>query len=751
MSKDKKIRIVMSGSNMVPSTAGGVSGRVFSTLPEDNLGFRIGIAATVSIGINFLVLYGASVMANSMTITMPEKDPNVSGETQLIIQNASPRPQATPTPEATPSPEPTPRPRNSVVPTPVPTPEPKRITEEKPATPPPTPESKQNFTEATPVPATPIPTTPPPIKQHEMASQVADNTTPRSTTEERPVSPRTQTSRPTNISSDPSLTTQPTDTSANPTNVIRETAVHAATNVPATRTSRSHNAVKTSSSFATVDTPSSNRESAVNSVNNIATSSKATNISELSAPSMASANSVEAANSITREAKEPGRMMSISASVGKTSEAGKLRSTNVPTEMEGASGQRSAATTASPITISRNSTNRGPAEAINPATSSVSATTEMPGLQRQHETVANARIRTTGRPRILTMNSEAARVTHTENVAPEGGALRPGEATVRAFSGTNSTSRAVSKVASGNASLGTYDVRVEAVGVIRNGAPSVAGTTTAPKGKNVGHSIAAVGKATGDGMPTSVESGQRNGSVAAPNGLVTNSRTNGTPGGSGNVNAASGVGNLPNGDGTGINGNRNIGTSADGKGQGKSKTGLGSGNASLNSKSGAGAGEIDIPGGDSRTGGGKIQGNSGTRGQGGVASGSGITSGTPGDIGNGANSGLTREGSTGVATKSIETEPATTRESDRPARKKSGSAPTIPDDLRSEQFSANITAKFEISASGRSTVRLTKGSGNSTIDAVVLRTLGRWSWEPAKKNGKAVDADETVEIRLNVN
>lgn len=71
--------------------------------------------------------------------------------------------------------------------------------------------------------------------------------------------------------------------------------------------------------------------------------------------------------------------------------------------------------------------------------------------------------------------------------------------------------------------------------------------------------------------------------------------------------------------------------------------------------------------------------------------------------------------------------------------------------MRSEQFSANITARFDISESGRSTVKLTKGSGNSEIDRYVIRALSRWSWEPARRNGKTVDSEQTVELRLSVN
>jgi TonB family protein len=80
-----------------------------SLLPADNFGRRIGIALAVSLGVNFLLLYGASVMASDMTITPPKR------AAEIVINN---HPKTTPTPEATPTPTPEPK----TIPEPTPTP-----------------------------------------------------------------------------------------------------------------------------------------------------------------------------------------------------------------------------------------------------------------------------------------------------------------------------------------------------------------------------------------------------------------------------------------------------------------------------------------------------------------------------------------------------------------------------------------------------------------------------------------------------
>jgi hypothetical protein len=51
-------------------------------ISEDNFGRRFGIALAVSAGINFLLLYGASVLASDMTITPPKEQ-----GTEVVIVN----------------------------------------------------------------------------------------------------------------------------------------------------------------------------------------------------------------------------------------------------------------------------------------------------------------------------------------------------------------------------------------------------------------------------------------------------------------------------------------------------------------------------------------------------------------------------------------------------------------------------------------------------------------------------------------
>jgi outer membrane biosynthesis protein TonB len=123
MASDDTIRLPSNLPNMAPVPAGGPSGfdRGYSSLPDDNISSRIGIALAVSIGVNFLLLYGASWMVNKMTVTPPDRNNIIkSGPLEVVLIQSTPTPQPSPTPLLAAVPSPTPRPEEQPEPTPTP-------------------------------------------------------------------------------------------------------------------------------------------------------------------------------------------------------------------------------------------------------------------------------------------------------------------------------------------------------------------------------------------------------------------------------------------------------------------------------------------------------------------------------------------------------------------------------------------------------------------------------------------------------
>lgn len=68
--------------------------------------------------------------------------------------------------------------------------------------------------------------------------------------------------------------------------------------------------------------------------------------------------------------------------------------------------------------------------------------------------------------------------------------------------------------------------------------------------------------------------------------------------------------------------------------------------------------------------------------------------------------------------------------------------PQIPDNLKSQSFKTSVDASVTVHKDGSSDVELTQGSGNSQIDALVLRAMRGWKWKPAIANN--VPTEQTL-------
>jgi protein TonB len=77
-------------------------------------------------------------------------------------------------------------------------------------------------------------------------------------------------------------------------------------------------------------------------------------------------------------------------------------------------------------------------------------------------------------------------------------------------------------------------------------------------------------------------------------------------------------------------------------------------------------------------------------------------------------------------------------------------APEIPDDLREEPLTAEAVAHFTVSRDGAVAVALTTSTANSRLNEVILKTLKSWRFEPAVKDGAAIDTEFDIRIPISI-
>lgn len=76
--------------------------------------------------------------------------------------------------------------------------------------------------------------------------------------------------------------------------------------------------------------------------------------------------------------------------------------------------------------------------------------------------------------------------------------------------------------------------------------------------------------------------------------------------------------------------------------------------------------------------------------------------------------------------------------------------PTIPDELREEAFSTVAIARFHIATDGSATVELIKPCANPKLNHLLLVSLRRWRFTPARHLGVATPSTEDIQVRFKV-
>jgi periplasmic protein TonB len=76
--------------------------------------------------------------------------------------------------------------------------------------------------------------------------------------------------------------------------------------------------------------------------------------------------------------------------------------------------------------------------------------------------------------------------------------------------------------------------------------------------------------------------------------------------------------------------------------------------------------------------------------------------------------------------------------------------PSIPDEMRDEVMQATAIARFHVGRDGSATVTLVTPTEFSALDELILETLRRWRFQPALRNGAAIDSDAEVRLLITV-
>ena len=84
------------------------------------------------------------------------------------------------------------------------------------------------------------------------------------------------------------------------------------------------------------------------------------------------------------------------------------------------------------------------------------------------------------------------------------------------------------------------------------------------------------------------------------------------------------------------------------------------------------------------------------------------------------------------------------------ANRTSDPAPELTDAMKKRQINANLRVRVTVEADGSHDEELVQGSGDDEIDALVLRTLHRWKWSPAYRDGEKASQTLTFRYRINI-
>jgi TonB family protein len=85
------------------------------------------------------------------------------------------------------------------------------------------------------------------------------------------------------------------------------------------------------------------------------------------------------------------------------------------------------------------------------------------------------------------------------------------------------------------------------------------------------------------------------------------------------------------------------------------------------------------------------------------------------------------------------------------AERTSNPAPELTAEMKKRSFNANLRIRVTVNPDGSHEEELIQGSGDSEIDALVLKTMRRWKWQPALRDGEKVTNSQVFRYTISIN
>ena len=76
--------------------------------------------------------------------------------------------------------------------------------------------------------------------------------------------------------------------------------------------------------------------------------------------------------------------------------------------------------------------------------------------------------------------------------------------------------------------------------------------------------------------------------------------------------------------------------------------------------------------------------------------------------------------------------------------------PELTSDMKKRQFKTSVRVRVTIDADGSHDEEIIQGTGDDEIDQLILRTMRRWKWRPAWKDGEKTKSTRPYSFRISI-
>ncbi|WP_395144956.1 TonB family protein, partial [Armatimonas sp.] len=85
------------------------------------------------------------------------------------------------------------------------------------------------------------------------------------------------------------------------------------------------------------------------------------------------------------------------------------------------------------------------------------------------------------------------------------------------------------------------------------------------------------------------------------------------------------------------------------------------------------------------------------------------------------------------------------------AERTSDPDPELTPDMKKGQLNVNLRVRVTVDPDGSHSEELIQGSGDRDVDQLILKTMRRWKWRPALRDGEKAKQTLTFRYKININ